>query len=102
MQIGFFVYQYAKLHMLSFYYDFMDKFLDRADFEYCEMDTDSAYVALSGDNIEALVRSELKEEYEREKFNWFPRDYNEEVKAFDKRTPGLFKTEFVGDGIILD
>ena len=60
MQIGFFVYQYAKLHMLSFYYDFMDKFLDRADFEYCEMDTDSAYVALSGDNIEALVRSELK------------------------------------------
>ena len=100
MQIGFFVYQYAKLHMLSFYYDFMDKFLDRADFEYCEMDTDSAYVALSGDNIEALVRSELKEECEREKFNWFPRNYNGEVKAFDKRTPGLFKTEFLGDGRI--
>ena len=47
-----------------------------------------------------LYRSELKEEYEREKFNWFPRDYNGEVKAFDKRTPGLFKNEFLGDGII--
>ena len=29
IQIGFFVYQYAKLRMLEFYYDFMDKFIDR-------------------------------------------------------------------------
>ena len=42
IQIGFFVYQYAKLRMLEFYYDLIDKFLDRSDFEYCEMDTDSA------------------------------------------------------------
>ena len=31
-QIGFFVYQYAKLRMLQFYYDFFDKYLDRSDF----------------------------------------------------------------------
>ena len=30
-QIGFFVYQYAKLRMLQFY-DFFDKYLDRSDF----------------------------------------------------------------------
>ena len=33
--------------MLRFYYDFMDKFVDRCNFEYCEMDTDSAYMALA-------------------------------------------------------
>ena len=100
MQIGFFVYQYAKLPMLEFYFDCIDKFLDRSDFEYCEMDTDSAYVALSGESIDALIRPELRVDYKPEKFNWFPRDYNAEVKAYDKRTPGLFKTEFLGDGII--
>lgn len=46
IHIGFFVYQYAKLRMLEFYYDCQDKFLDRSDFEYVEMDTDSAYAAL--------------------------------------------------------
>ena len=42
MHIGCFVYQYAKLRMLQFYYDFMDVFVDRRDFQYCAMDTDSA------------------------------------------------------------
>ena len=44
IQVGFFVYQYAKLRMLEFYFDFLDKYLARADFQYCEMDTDSAYI----------------------------------------------------------
>jgi hypothetical protein len=33
--------------MLQFYYDYLDVYVDRADFAYCEMDTDSAYMALS-------------------------------------------------------
>jgi GTP1/Obg family GTP-binding protein len=33
MHIGCFVYQYAKLRMLEFYYDFMDVFVDRRDFQ---------------------------------------------------------------------
>ena len=41
MQVGLVVYQYAKLRMLQFYFDFMDKYLDRSDFQYCEMDTDT-------------------------------------------------------------
>ena len=32
LQIGLFVYQNAKLRMLQFYYDFLDKYLDRSDF----------------------------------------------------------------------
>jgi hypothetical protein len=35
-----------------------------------------------------------------EKKNWFPRDDTPEHAAYDKRTPGLFKTEFTGDGMI--
>jgi len=33
--------------MQQFYYDFSDKYLDRADLKMCEMDTDSAYIAIA-------------------------------------------------------
>ena len=49
----FFVYQYAKLRMLQFYYDFLNKYLDRCDFQMCEMDTDSAYIAIAGESVES-------------------------------------------------
>jgi hypothetical protein len=38
------MYQLAKLRMLQFYYDFLDKYVDRSDFQYIEMDTDNAYL----------------------------------------------------------
>lgn len=41
---GFFVYRYAKLRMLEFYYGFLLKFIKREDFQLCEMDTDSLYM----------------------------------------------------------
>ena len=100
IQVGFFVYQYAKLRMLQFYYDFLDKYLDRSDFLLCEMDTDSAYIAIAGPSVESLVRPELKEEFQQDKCNWFPRTDTSEHKAYDKRTPGLFKAEWEGKGII--
>ena len=40
-QRGIAVYQLAKLRMLEFYYDFLDKYFSRQDFELCYMDTDS-------------------------------------------------------------
>ena len=73
IQVGFFVYQYAKLRMLQFYFDFIDKYLDRSDFQYCEMDTDSAYIAISGESIEKLVKPELIADFQKDKKNWFPR-----------------------------
>ena len=45
------MYQYAKLRMLQFFYDFLDKYLDRRDFQMC--DTDSAYIAISGESVES-------------------------------------------------
>jgi hypothetical protein len=61
IQIGFAVNQLAKLRMLQFYYDFIDYYIDRRDFEYCEMETDSAYIAFSSDRFEDLVKSNLKQ-----------------------------------------
>ena len=86
--------------MLQFYYDFLDKYLDRTDFQMCEMDIDSAYIAISGESVEPLVKPELKAEFEQDTCNWFPRTDTAEHKAYDKRTPGLFKFEWEGKGII--
>ena len=86
--------------MLQFYYDFLDKYLDCADFQMCEMDTDSAFIAISGNSIESSVKPELKAEFEQDKCNWFPRTDTAELKAYDKRTPGLFKVEWEVEGII--
>ena len=57
------------------------------DFQYCEMDTDSAYIAIAGPSVDSLVKSELREEFEADKANWFPRTDTPEHKAYDKRTP---------------
>lgn len=94
------MYQYAKLRMLPFYYDFMDKYLDRSDFQMCEMDTDSAYIAIAGESVESLVKPELKAEFKQDKCSWFPRTDTPEQKAYDKRTPSLFKVEWEGEGVI--
>ncbi len=61
LQIGVAVYHLAKLRMLEFYYNFIDKYIDRSDFELLEMDTDSNYFAFSEDSIEKIIRPESKE-----------------------------------------
>jgi hypothetical protein len=99
IQIGCAVYQLAKLRMLEFYYDCLDKYVDRSDFQYVEMDTDSAYLALSAEKLEDVIKPEMKQEYEQDKYNWFPDETTKESKAFNKRTPGLFKVEFEGNSI---
>ena len=93
-QCGIAVYQLAKLRMLEFYYDFLDKFCDRRDFELIQMDTDSFYMALSANDFDEIVRPELKELYKDEKKNWLVTD------EYSKRVPGLFKPEFKGKRMI--
>ncbi|XP_071847518.1 uncharacterized protein [Apostichopus japonicus] len=99
IQIGLFVYQYAKLRMLQFYYDCLCKFFDVSKWEYVEMDTDSAYISIAGNSLEEILKPNMNETFRAEKHLWFPRDDTEE-KMFDKRTPGLFKVEWQGDGIV--
>ena len=66
----------------------------------CEIDTDSVYIAIAGESVESLVKPELRAEYQRDKCNWFPRTDTPEHKAYDKRTPCLFKVEWEGQGIV--
>ena len=104
--------------MLMFYHDFLTKYIDRHDFQLCEMDTDSLYFALSSTNFDELVIPEKREAYYSERHLWLPSESCDDphhrsqyVKAmtynlswfplpcclerqkFDKRTPGLFKIE---------
>jgi hypothetical protein len=64
------------------------------------MDTDSAYMVLSTDTLEEVVKPHLRQKYILEKNDWLPRDDTPEHAAYDKRTPGLFKEEYRGDGIV--
>ena len=68
---GVFILNYAKLRMLEFYYDFLDYYLSREDFQIMEMDTDSNYLGITAENVEDLIKPELKEQFEREKHYWF-------------------------------
>ena len=89
-QCGIAVYQLAKLRILGFYYDFLDKYFSRQDFELCYMDTDSFYLVMSGDSLDEIVRPEMKQVYEADKKNWLA------TEKFSERTPGLITPEFVG------
>jgi hypothetical protein len=100
VQIGFTVYQLAKLRMLEFYYDCIDFYLDRSDYQAIQMDTDSMYLALSDTSFDKLVKPELMVEYQAKKQTWFGRKDTVENEMFDRRTPGLFKMEYSGTGII--
>ena len=90
------------------------------------MDTDSAYMALSG-SLSSVVRTELRKQFWLEYGDWFPRPYCDQHKGdfgttklreyeggepwspaeccnsvlrHDMRTPGLFKVEFEGVGMV--
>ena len=58
------------------------------------MDTDSNYMAISGDKLEDIIRPERRAEFDATKKQWM---------AWDKwsgRTPGLFKLESEGTRMI--
>ena len=94
--LGVFILNYAKLRMLEFYYDFLDYYLPREDFEVLEMDTDSNYLGSTGENVEDLIKPELREDFERNKHNWCVTS----LAPQGKRTPGFFKVEFKGNKMI--
>ena len=63
IHLGAFILNYAKLQMLKFYYDFLDYYLHREDFEILEMDTDSSYLGISTEIVEDLIKPKLREEF---------------------------------------
>ena len=91
--------------MQNWYYDCLDYYVERSDFEYIEMDTNSAYFTMSGKTLVDIVKPHLKEEFLEKIFKschlkevipnpyWFPRECCPKPKAYDKRQAGLFKIE---------
>ena len=121
LQINFFVLQYGKLRVLEFLYLFIDKYIDRANYEICSHDTDSLYIAFSELSLEAAVKCDMRVQFYQERSKWLPSDacdvhypsyvscqlreimwQNDSLeccKRFQKymfREPGLFKIEFKG------
>lgn len=119
--LGYFILQYAKLRMLEFYYDFLDKYVNRNDFEYLETDTDSAYFALTGPDLKSVVKKELRklfdsivgvsglgtknqncnnQNFEANLTNFIPRECCQKHHKWDNKTPGLFKLEAEGSEMV--
>ena len=67
-QVGIAVYQLAKPRMLEFYYDFLDKYFSREDFELIQMDTDNNYLAISAEKL--TKRQKTKEGFCQMEFRW--------------------------------
>ena len=59
LQIGCSVFDDSKLRMYQFYYDCIDHYIDRSNFQYITTDTDSAYMALAG-NFDDLIKQDLR------------------------------------------
>lgn len=58
--------------MLEFYYDCVDKFCNREDFQLMAMDTDSLYMALSADCLTDIIKPDMQSPFKKEKHQWFP------------------------------
>ena len=118
LQISYFVYGYAKLRMLEFYFDFLLHFIDRQDFQCVQSDTDSLYMTFSGGTLADCVKPHMRREYFENLHHWLPLDVCDRHRAddvetqctgkpwspqqccidqfkYDRRTPMLFKQEWV-------
>ena len=124
LSIATFVYQLSKLRLLQFHYDCIDKYISRDHYQLINCDTDSLYLSISRDRLEDVIKPEMRQEFFRNRHLWFPsescpnhRDAFVKTKLRgedwegaelccvqqrqrDARTPGLFKTEFQGEGMV--
>ena len=75
ISVGFFVLEYAKLLLLSFYFDFLVEFLPFDKFALIQCDTDSMYFSLSEPSLFLAVAQEKRSKFIQEYENWFAREY---------------------------
>ena len=123
LHLGVFVYGYAKLRMCQWVHQFVQKYLPRDMYELSQMDTDSCYMGLARPTLDECVRPSMLKNYYHCYDEWFPTlscpahklDFIETKMAgrewvmqeccrdahnYELRTPGKFKVEFQGDGIV--
>ena len=56
--------------MLQFW-KFINTYLDNDLYQLMETDTDSLYMAFAKDSIDECVKSHLRDEWNKERWNWF-------------------------------
>ena len=123
IQIGMFVYSWAKLKMLEFVYDCIKKYIPDDCYEFIEMNTDSLYLSLCSNSLDDVVKPELREEFfenydyffpslacehHKKEFiksrvqnlEWIQADCCKACEIFDRRMPGLMKLEFFGSQML--
>ena len=123
--IGFWTYSLSKMFMLEFIYDCLDKYVSRDDYCLIQSDTDSIYIALSRNNLDAVIKPELREHFFQNYGKWFPEESCDKHKdefvvckvsggnwdnsnkaccvkrqQYCMRTPLKFKIEWSGSGCI--
>ena len=118
VQIGYFVYGYAKLKLLQFMFDCIDRFLVYENYSLILCDTDSLYFSLSTPTLIESVKPELLETFISEYDMWFcvpacrthMTDFKNALRnrltfdgsekccqkqyTYNKKVPGLFKVEW--------
>ena len=108
IQVSSAVYSYAKLSLINFW-EFINKYLINDCYQLMETDTDSLYIAFARETMEECVKPELREDFNNEKWKFFASEDETLInfnghsitrKQYDKRTPGLFKEEFNGVGMV--
>ena len=120
IHLAFSVYNQAKLKMLMFVYECIEKYLPKPKYTLIVCDTDSVYLGLTTETFDDAVRPHLKKDYFKKFSKWFPsphcdRHHDEFVKTkmaghnwvkptccekaylYDLRSPGKFKMEFLAN-----
>ena len=95
VHLGVYILQLAKLHMLRFYYNVLDTYVDRRHFQLLSSDTDSLYFSLSEKSLDDVIKPDYRETYMKQIYHscddeyndhadyWFPRECCERHKTFD-------------------
>ena len=100
--LGVWILLHAKLRMLEFVWDFLDKFLINDKWVIGQMDTDSIYFAISEVTLTDAVKPELREQFNKMNKNYcgpqkhpksfIPRACCKEHSWLDSCTPNIFIT----------
>jgi predicted NAD-dependent protein-ADP-ribosyltransferase YbiA (DUF1768 family) len=108
--LGLWILLYAKLRMLQFVVDFVDKYIIDTKWILGQMDTDSVYWGLSEVNLIDAVKPELRNDFHKmtnlycgphkHPDCYIPRSCCNEHNWLDSRTPNMFKLEWTGKRLI--
>ena len=60
------ILQYAKLRMLAFHYDFLLQYCQPKKFQHVEMDTDSFYLAIAGQNLWDIMLPDMHVKFDEQ------------------------------------